>query len=386
MRRLRLKDTRGQAITEFAIALPTMVIIFMFSQYFYEAIQVKLKAQEMARYGAWEFTGHALHDYDDGEMRYSTVSSSVQSDANQRFSNLNSTDKRSDANRAFAGEWTVNNLRTRDLSEPRIPGGTMANTILTIAGYLLDAWRLAAIAQHPNIIYAAAAAWFTAERNTTFGMAAGNVFNPPSEWKMNGRGLIKSQSTVVFRNVFIPKKIYGLTDTMVLKPLRFREKHVILADSWKLHYGDDVLGNGETGSTDTAFFKQVDRMVLVRKKPREIFKVYTDIVRIMTNIVATLAFQPWLTMNNLGETTLVSKNYNGGSGNEGSGRIELDTDNDTNAPLPFDTAPNIDAYQDSLKTRDNNYMGCREPESLGCTSSLSSDNPFGDYIVPEEIE
>lgn len=386
MKRLMLKNSRGQAVTEFAIALPVMVIIFMFSQYFYEAIQVKLKSQEMARYAAWEFTGHALHDYKAGEMRYSSAKNDVENDTNTRFSNLKSTDKLSNASRAFAGDWEVKNIRTRDLKEPRIPGGTMANIALQIFGYAIDIWRVASAAQHPNLIYAAAVGWFTYERNTQWGLAGGNVFNPPNEWKMNGKGLIKAESSIRFRSTFIPRKMPFFNEGGTIKPLNFKETVVLLADSWKLHYGEDVEGNSESSSKETAFFKQVDRMVLVRKKPREIFKVYTDIVRIVTNITATLAFQPWLQMKNLGETTLVSKNYR--DGDPDSGKISIEEDNDNGGPTPYDSAPMLkdSAYEKSLKSRGTNYMGCPEPENMGCTSSLSSDNPFGDYIVPSEIE
>lgn len=386
MKRLMLRNSRGQAVTEFAIALPVMVMIFLFSQYFYEAVQVKLKSQEMARYAAWEFTGHELTDYKAGEMRYSTVKTDVANDTNTRFSNLKSTDKLSNATRAFAGSWDVKNIRTTDKKEPRIPGGTMANIALQIFGYALDAWRVVSAAQHPNIIYAAAVGWFTYERNTQWGLAGGNVFNPPPEWKMNGKGLIKADSNIRFTSSFIPRKMPFFNEGGPMKGLQFKETVVLLADSWKLEYGEDVEGNSSDESKETAFFKQVDRMVLVRKTPRQIFKVYNDIIRVFTNITATLAFQPWLQMKDLGETTLVSKNYT--DGDPDSGKIEIEEDNDKGGPTPYDSAPMLkdSGYQKSLESRANNYMGCPEPESMGCTSSLSTDNPFGDYIVPSEIE
>ena len=44
----------------------TVMTLLLFSIYFYEVIQIKLKTQEVARFAAWEFTGYPLHDYDRG--------------------------------------------------------------------------------------------------------------------------------------------------------------------------------------------------------------------------------------------------------------------------------------------------------------------------------
>ncbi len=75
-----------------------------------------------------------------------------------------------------------------------------------------------------------------------------------------------------------------------------------------------------------------------------------------------------------------------------SGKIEIDEDSGKKS---YDTSPMMDKatskvgakmYEESRSTRGNNYMACPQEESLGCTSSLSQDNPFGDYIIPEELE
>ncbi|MDA3863017.1 MAG: pilus assembly protein [Deltaproteobacteria bacterium] len=383
-----LKKQSGQAITEFAIALPTMVVIFLFSQYFYEAIQVKLKAQELARYTTWEFTGHALHDYESGDMGYNDAKNDIVSDAEDRFANLNSTDKLNNANKALAGSWSIRRVRTQNASEPRIPGGTIANFILTGVGYLLDGWRMLSIAQHPNVVWAALAAWYTAERNNLFGTAGANVFNPPSEWKFNNKGYIKTNVTVSFENEWIPEHFldrnHWSQQSTRVRRLNFNMRNVLVADSWKLFDGQDVEG---TDSKDSAFYKQVERMYLLKQSARNIFKIYTQIVRASTAVVALTALQKPLTMNPIEEVTVYSKNYT----TLESGKRQMQEDLNSGAKSTYDTAPLLPKddydsdYQESLESRGENYMACPEVESLGCTSSLSQDNPFGDYIIPEEL-
>ncbi|MBU1070105.1 pilus assembly protein [Myxococcota bacterium] len=405
------RNTRGQALVEFVVAVPTMVLIFLFSQFFYEAIQVKLKTQEMARYMAWEFTGRALHDYDDGSFKYSDVSTEIKTDAANRFSNLRSTDLRNDADMALAGKWTVNTPTTQNGAEPLLPGGTLfsiggfpidINMVFRFAGYVLDGLRLLSIAKHPNVYWAAMAAYYTIQENTMFGGGALSRFNPPSGWKLNTRGYIRTQVRVTFENMWLnnimaisgdkfwSKDNQGKSEMRSsIRRLRFTETYYLLADQWELHQPDDVVGPSSSG---TAYYKQINRMAFMDNSMRRVLKGFTDAVKYGTDIVAYMAFQPTLGMSDLTQVGLVSKNYEGGSGGRESGQIEIDEDS---GKKTYDTSPMMDKstsnvgvkmYEESRSTRGNNYMACPQVESLGCTSSLSQDNPFGDYIIPEELE
>ena len=53
----------------------------------------------------------------------------------------------------------------------------------------------------------------------------------------------------------------------------------------------------------------------------------------------------------------------------------------SDTPTKFDTAPYIGAYKAAYEQRGEYFMGCRQQAVLGCNRSLSSDNPFGEYIV-----
>lgn len=128
-------------------------------------------------------------------------------------------------------------------------------------------------------------------------------------------------------------------------------------------------------------------MYLVKDEARDKFKIYTKWVRVFSAMAAYTALQPPLTMNPIHEVTVYSKNYT----TLESGKRQMQEDLDTGSQTSYDTAPLLPKnkydsnYQKSLESRGENYMACPEVESLGCTSSLSQDNPFGDYIIPEEL-
>ncbi len=66
---MRARDhrMRGQAITEFALVVPLLIVIIFFSLYFTELVRAKLKLQEASRFAAWELTSYALDDYGKGD-------------------------------------------------------------------------------------------------------------------------------------------------------------------------------------------------------------------------------------------------------------------------------------------------------------------------------
>jgi len=407
------RNTRGQALVEFAVALPTMVLIFLFSQFFYEAIQVKLKTQEMARYTAWEFTGHALHDYSDGSFKYSDASSDIRTDTSKRFANLKSTDLRDDADKALAGKWTVSAPTMQNKDEPLLPGGTLfsiggfpidINMVFQIAGYALDAMRLLTLQNHySNVYWLALMGYYQIDKENLFGGGSLNRFNPPDQWKLNTKGYIRTQVRVTFENLWLSRIMaisgekYWSKDSQgksemrsSIRQLRFVETYYLLADQWEMHQGEDVEG---PSSSSTAYYKQIDRMAFMNTRVRNVLKGFTNtLLKNGSDFVAYMTFQPTLGMSDLTQVGLVSKNYEGGSGGRESGQIEIDEDSGKKS---YDTSPMMDKatskvnakmYEESRTTRGNNYMACNQVESLGCTSSLSQDNPFGDYIIPEEIE
>ncbi len=379
--RLRLRSRRAQALTEFAIVAPVMVTCLLFAMYFYEVIQVKLKTQEIARFAAWEFTAHPLHDYRTGKTNgFSGAKGEIRADVLVKYANLKS-GTLGVQSKAFAVGWLPPLVTMRDQGEPRIPGGSLVNQIFTFAGYAIDFLSVQGMS-YSNPVLLAMMAGYYGEKYTWFG-AGYNRFNPPGKWKFNKKGYPKVRVRLRFNNLLINRKFmqswFG-PGHFLGRRRTFRETATVVADSWRLNYGDDIKGKVDRSK---AYFKQVDRMAFVTPSIRNGMKLWTTFIQAASGFIALLAMHPPLTMNPT-ETALVSIAYK--DQDPHSGQIEVKEDHQ-DGPQKYDTMPMN--YKDSelvkaLKMRKNNFMGCNEPEKLGCFDSLASDNPFGDYVLPPE--
>jgi hypothetical protein len=385
------QSRRAQALVEFAIVVPVMVTCLLFSMYFYEVIQVKLKVQEVARYAAWEFTAYPLHNYKDGKFGYSDAKSAIQTDIGSRYKDLKSATE-GNGNAWMMIEWQAPRVRFRDADEPKLPGGAGVNMAFTALGYIIDFARMASFSTG-NPVYMLLQAGYMGEQANFFGGAL-NRFNPPSRWKFNKKGYVGAMVTLKWRNLLVPKyfmegssgwykdaggaavKHFSGTKTTFTggndfdKPDGGAEVVNLLADSWRLDQGDDIEG---TQHKDRAFFKQVDRMAFVSPAIKNGIKtLVVTPLQIAAGVLALVATQPPLTMDPM-ETALVSKNYK--DQNPASGTVTLQEDKDR---VSYDTAPLApnSQYLETLKKRGASFMGCREPEKLGCFDSLSSENPF----------
>ncbi|MCD6498089.1 MAG: pilus assembly protein [Deltaproteobacteria bacterium] len=385
---LRPRRRKGQAIVEFALVVPIMVTILLFAMYFYELNQVKLKVQEAARYAAWEMTAYPLHDYSKTSQGqyYTKARNSVLLDAMPRYLNLRSTDKLPGNSYVTIG-WTPPIITMHDQMEPKIPSGRDLvgfdlNMVFNFVGFLADVWSAMSF-KHKNPVLVAMMAGYWSEQVKFFG-GRFNRFNPPSRWGFNTKGYPAVTVRLRFRNKFIPNKFMDGAGQLfskrhvMAKRFTLRERTALVADSWRLHYGDNVDNNA---GKDTAYWKAVDRMAFVspaiRNGVRTLLVIPIQTLTWLTAI-ATFGYAPPPTADPMA-TTVVSHAYK--NGNPASGQITLNEDKGSHA---YDTAPDKEGseYRKTFKDRGNNFMGCSEPERLTCGSTLSSDNPFGDYVVP----
>jgi hypothetical protein len=331
--------------------------------YFYEVIQIKLKVQEVARYAAWEFTGYPLHNYDDGDnaQLFSTAKSAITADIDERYTDLKSATD-GPGNAWLMVGWDPPRVRLKNGTEPKIPGGSLVNTIFNVLGFVIDAARVRAL-ETENPVYAAMMIGYKVEETQVYG-AGYSIFNPPKKWNFNTKGYIKAEVTLRWRNLMMPKYFMDGNSTGWYKgqkhfsgtKTRFEhrgaETAALVADSWRLDQGKDVLEKNSGKST--AFFKQVDRMAFVSPGVRNALQWVGTAMMICTGALAIGATQAPLSMDPT-ETTLVSKNYK--DKDPDSGKITLSEDKgdqtyDT-APMPPDSE-----YEKTLKARGPNFMGC----------------------------
>jgi hypothetical protein len=170
------------------------------------------------------------------------------------------------------------------------------------------------------------------------------------------------------------------------------EKNAVLADSWRLNNGENVVGNSQRPGVakNTAYWKQIDRMYMMNKRARSVLKTYTNsfkaLMRVALGLTGTSNFPPNLNDGDFDQAVVVSKRYD----KESSGKSKIKEDRGSR---DYDTAPvgltgdagkYIKPHGETLKERGKWFMGCGREMSLGCPSAtLQQENPFGDYVVRE---
>lgn len=140
---------RGQAMTEFALLAPILIIILYWSMYLAELARAKLKVQEAARYTAWEMTSYPLDDY--GQARHTQAFELARDlaveEARNRYRDLDSIDETTPGNMfmGFEGfETRIENAEVPAFTSPvpgLSPGGVGGGFLSTILGGLNGASR-----------------------------------------------------------------------------------------------------------------------------------------------------------------------------------------------------------------------------------------------------
>ena len=384
------RDESGQALVEFAIVVPLIIMVFMFSMWFTELVQIKLKVQEAARYAAWEGTAYQLHDYDKGPSSLTSLAGkatmAISSDTILRYSNMNSADN-TPTFRVMSASWTPPLAFVTNQQEEAIPGGGVVNFIFGLAATVFD--LISALSfKNGNFVAVSLVAM-----GKDYGGARGDRIFGSAGWGFNKRGYMKASVATWVTNQWFNRGV----GSMVLPNMgvMIMESHAVLTDSWRLNKGEDVYGDkvrpGAGKANKTAYWKQVDRMYFVNARTRGVAKGWVNFFRSMA--AAAVGFtMSGATPKNLGtndmvQATVVSKNYT----DVGSGQVDIVQDR--GATKKYDTAPVcasctggdiLKDYGKTLKDRGKNFMGCTKQMSLGCpSSSLSGDNPFGEYVTRE---
>ena len=390
-RRFR-SDESGQALVEFAIVVPLVIMVFMFSIWFTELVQIKLKVQEAARYAAWEPTAFPLHDYGQGNSANTKLSGqmtlNVMGDTAVRYMNMNSADIMP-TNRFFSAGWSQPLVFLIDQPEEPIPGGAMVNMIFGLVGRVAE---LIYSLLYSNGNYVALSLIASQMLDKSYGGAGGSAFFGSPSWGFNKRGYVKATVATSVTNHWLNRGV----GKMILTHdpfLLITESHGVLADSWRLHSGDDVYGNQFRPGVakSTKYWKAVDRIYFVNKRTRGVAKGWINFFKSMMR--AALAFTGSMTMPpNMGDAdfiqpAVVSKNYTDTT----SGQVDIKQDR--GSTKKYDSTPVCENckggdilkdYGKALKDRGERFMGCTREMSMGCPSStMQQDNPFGDYISRE---
>jgi hypothetical protein len=370
---MRLRHSRGQAITEFALVLPVMIIILLYSMYFTELVRAKLKLQEASRYVAWEMTSYTLDDFGrtDHDKAFQLAQEASVIDALAKYKDLDSIDDKPPGD-FVAGYSNVKTTITQHDAPP------ITNPLPGVSG--------------DNFI------------SNLLGVLSGSVSTAYRHFGFNTKGKIQVEVSMQLDNRILPRHFldenggFFKADVMGgrnLQNVTMKNRFTLLASGWDLPDGADArqhqTGSGgprsgvHRGGSDQGIYTQVSRMSLLGA-PEKLGSIpgFNQIMGLIGNFVP----------NPISATYVVSHNYfSAGDSNirdngcdrdpsHGAqwGMNNLDSTSNNDGPgldyerrKCFDTAP----FRDTSKYEDSQYREmfmARGAFFMGCKKS-QADNP-----------
>ena len=353
------KPRRGAATVEFALVVPVLVSIIMFSMFLTEIILAKFKLQEASRYVAWELTSYSLSDYAEGnhDNAFAAAQQAAVTDANERYSDLNSVEP-------AAGNFAVM-LRADPVAT------TIANQ--TVAG--VDASEI-----FPG-----------GGTGQEVAGAVGKTVNFfINHFKFNTKGQVQVEITSRLASLILPRRYLQRADGDFydvdnwggrdLSNLPVRNRYTLIANGWHLPDGGNALVMGKRagvhtgGGTDHGMFLQVDRMKFLGVG-NYLDQVGLDKLSEVANFVLPDFFGPFVAAHNYKPSESANDCNKPGHGAQeglnnldrknGPGLDQVEKDNNDDQRC-FDTAPFRDThgYEQSLyrkifMARGEYFMGCK---------------------------
>jgi hypothetical protein len=384
-RRHKSRGPRGAATVEFALSVPILVMILMFSMYLTELVRVKLKLQEMARYAVWEMTSYALTDFATGDhdAAFEDARQEAHEEWVERFRDLDSVEPNARSENLIARyrdvTGTITNreiefLETGVLDSPTTSeGGGLASGILGAVGNGAE-WML-------------------------------------GQWGFNNKGWVEADVQMTYDNVILPRSYldngtpggFFQTNTFggqSLASLQLRSRYSMYANGWNMPDGGDAIVRSRRAGQHTegdlnqphGLYKQVDRMV---------FLGLTDALDRLG--IGGILSKVALVVPNFMGTFVISRNYSlesqrgdctGLAGYEDQptgGLHAMHKDDfellDHDRPNCFDTAP----FRDEMTYANSNYIKVYKARGeffMGCKRAMADDPsaPPGDQDATQNDE
>ena len=304
-RTLKPFKRRGQALSEFVVAVPVFILMLFFAWYFSDLVQVRLDTQEMARLVTWEPTHRAMHDFRDGDHR--SKQRNAKDDGarivRELYRDMDPTRDENQMPRKLTIDRAIDDVRI-NLSDGPAPNDALLSSAFERQGVV--------------------------------------------------EGLVTTTATGLDdffpHNLLVGSHFGENPFAKMRQTLRFTDKYSLLADSWRLHDGQNV----EPGDSDKAFTKQVDRLAWGVGGLADALQAWPAASAGLTAATG-YDLDPF-------ETVVASRNY---TEDAASGRRSIEV---SGGQEQFDTAPmrvtdedgNGSVYGRTLNGRSNHYLGCRQ--------------------------
>lgn len=372
-----LRRQRGAAIVEFALVVPLLITMLLFSLFFTELVRGKLKLQEAARFAAFEMTSYTLTDFGskDHAKAFSLAQKEVQEETEKRFKDFDS-----------------------------VEDSASFNPIATFDAVKVE------ITDDPNEIELFKTPVDVGPLSSIVGAVDGALDKMVSLWGFNTHGRLQVKVTSAAHPMLLSQHFmdtgagarFGVDQWggQSLASLPITNTLWMVATGWDLPDGADANatsgkagrhGDAGGGGADSGLYTQVNRMTYFGLK-----SALTNIPGLGTIIDKIGFFFPAIV-----GTFVVDHNYRPGQARDcnapshpaQSGLQNLNQDDEPGVDWKelrcFDTVPFRDthAYNDSLylqmfKARGDHFMGCKNPQADDPT--FQSDPNNTDKSTPKE--
>jgi hypothetical protein len=387
---LRHSARRGAATVEFALVVPVLVMILMFSMYLTELVRAKIKLQEFSRYVVWEMTSYTLSDFGRGnhDAAFTDAQKEMMEEAVERYKDLDSV-------------------------EPNAPGGNLVARYANLEGTLQN--------KEVPFIEGGLVLGNTDEgfASDVLGAVNGGANGLLNFWSFNTRGWVQLEVSMNFNNVLIPNNYLDQGRGAFFKSnplggrnlgsLRLKQRYSMYADPWNLEDGSDATirgrraGSHREGSGEEAqhgLHRQVDRMVFlgVRAKLEQelgiIGRLRQFLQQFAPAFLGTFVVSHNYTANPSGSEDAWARDCIGDntgirsypeSAHGGLNNLDKFSQLDWPRPKCFDTAPFRDVpynsppqYMQIFQARGEFFMGCKNPQAEDPSAPTSADSTKGD--------
>lgn len=370
---MRLRTHRGQAITEFALVIPVMIVILLYSMYFTELVRAKLKLQEASRYVAWEMTSYTLDDY--GKTNHTKAFSLAEQasvlDAVDKYKDMESIDDKTPGD--FIAGYSNVKAKIVNLDAPLI-----TNPISSTSG--------------------------NAFINGLLGVLNGSVNAAYQHFGFNTKGKVQVEVSMQLDNRLLPQHFLDENGGFFqadmwggrnLQNVTMKNRFTLLASGWDLPDGADAeqhqSGAGgpragvHRGGSDQGIYTQVSRMSLLGA-PSKLGSIpgFNQIMGLIGNFVPNPITATYVVSHNYFDSKDSNNKERGcGASNPShgatSGLNNLQAGNGSDGPdidhfrrSCYDTTP----FRDTSRYGESNYRQmfmARGPYFMGCKKAQADD-------------
>ena len=210
------RDELGAAVVEFAITTGVLALLLMWSHFFFDIIQIRMKVLEASRTAMWEFTAYPMTDYDKGtqsdhDAKFDAAKDEIEKDVKDLYeTDLDSSNKYKQ-NKTAIKRLTIDTLTVDDV---RLSNGTP---------YTM---------QFLDILQ--------------------TILHSTPYKSFNQKGLISAEAKAEMTSSWVPTQIqFGKEYRTTPLHKRLAQKLYMLVDSWKLEDGCSVEAPGDYASGGT---------------------------------------------------------------------------------------------------------------------------------------